>query len=112
VKDHIWIHYILSSCDLLREYLPESSEELENDSMRQDAVLYRLRIIAESANRLSKETKLLSTLNWDTIRGFRNFMTHEYHLIDLDRVWDIINDDLPELEVEINRLRELIEGQK
>ena len=112
MKDHVWIHYILSSCDLLREYLPESAEDLENDSMRQDAVLYRLRIIAESANRLSKENKLLSTLNWDTIRGFRNVMTHEYHLIDLDRVWDIINDDLPELEVEIDRLRELIEAQK
>jgi uncharacterized protein with HEPN domain len=112
VKDHLWIHYILSSCDLLKEYAPESIEAFEHDAMRQDAILYRLRIIAESANRLSIETKKLSKLDWDTIRGFRNVLTHEYHLIDLDRVWSILFDDIPVLELEIKRLRDLLETQQ
>ncbi len=111
MKDHIWIHYILSSCGLLREYAPESFEAFENDNMTQDAILYRLRIIAESANRLSPESKQLSRLDWNAIRGFRNVLTHEYHLIDLDRVWSMLFDDIPVLELEIKRLRDLLETQ-
>ena len=111
MKDHLWLYYILSSCDLLKKYTPESLEAFENDNMRQDAILYRLRIIAESANRLSTEAKQLSRLNWKAIRGFRNVLTHEYHLIDLDRVWEIIFNDIPVLELEIKRLRDLLETQ-
>ena len=77
--------------------------------MRQDAVIYRLRLIADCANRLSAETKALSSLDWNSIRGFRNILTHEYHLIDLDRIWDIIELELPELEKEVLRIQNEIE---
>lgn len=41
--------------------------------------------------------------------GLRNYMVHEYFGIDLDNIWKIIKDELPE---NINDLKNIIEREK
>jgi uncharacterized protein with HEPN domain len=38
-----------------------------------------------------------SEVQWDKMRGFRNFVVHDYLEIDLDAVWSIVEQDLPSL---------------
>ncbi|MBK9732413.1 MAG: DUF86 domain-containing protein [Chitinophagaceae bacterium] len=35
---------------------------------------------------------------WHKVRGFRNFILHEYHAIEFGIVWEAIRKDLPELK--------------
>lgn len=72
--------------------------DFENDSMTVDAVIRNFEIIGEAANRLDEEYKTNNPdIEWDHLRGFRNRIVHEYFGIDLEIVWQIIEDDLPNL---------------
>lgn len=73
-------------------------DSFENDSKTVDAVIRNFEIIGEAANRLTEAYKAENPeIEWDHLRGFRNRIVHEYFGIDLEIVWQIIEDDLPRL---------------
>jgi uncharacterized protein with HEPN domain len=64
--------------------------------MIQDAVLRKLQIMVQSSMRLSASFREEHPqIEWDKMRGFRNFVVHDYLEIDLDAVWYIVEHDLP-----------------
>ncbi len=70
-------------------------EEFEKDEKTVDAVIRNFEIIGEAANRLEDEFKSAnSEIAWDKMRGFRNRIIHEYFGIDLEIVWQIVEDDI------------------
>ena len=48
--------------------------------------------IGELAKNLSNVTVKNSTIPWKEIKGMRTFFAHEYQEIDIDIVWNSIND--------------------
>jgi uncharacterized protein with HEPN domain len=66
--------------------------------MIQDAVLRKLQIMVQSSMRLSTAFREEHPeIEWDKMRGFRNFVVHDYLEIDLDAVWYIVEHELPPL---------------
>jgi uncharacterized protein with HEPN domain len=66
------------------------------DDVRTSAVKWQFIVIGEAANRLStlfKETH--SHIPWDSIRGLRNHLAHEYDRTDHASMWQTIQKDLP-----------------
>jgi uncharacterized protein with HEPN domain len=58
-----------------------------------------LQTLAESTQRLSGASKAAHPeVNWYKISGFRNVLTHDYLGVDLERVWKVIERDLPDLK--------------
>jgi len=73
-------------------------EALETDRRTQAAILYEIVVMGEAANRLSSEFRAQhSTIPWKDIIGMRNILTHQYDKVDVEVVWDAINQDIPEL---------------
>ena len=70
----------------------------------QDAVIRNFEIIGEAASRLSMETREGSRKGWRKVIAFRNRLIHGYWGIDLLLVWDVIQNDLPDLKREVTRL--------
>lgn len=65
---------------------------------KQDAILRRITIIGEATKRLSKDFRELHpTIPWKEIAGMRDVITHDYDEVDLDEVWTVINENLPQL---------------
>jgi uncharacterized protein with HEPN domain len=65
----------------------------------QDAVLRNLQVMCESTQMLSAEYKnSRNTLEWRRIADFRNRLVHDYLGIDLELVWKVVIEDLPELK--------------
>lgn len=60
-------------------------------------------VIGEMSVKLSEEFKQTteSKINWFKIRGFRNIIAHNYFGIDAEEVWQIIQNSLPQLKMEI-----------
>lgn len=55
-------------------------------------------IIGEAVNNLSDDIKSnYPKTAWQDIKDFRNILIHEYFGIDLELVWNVIQEDLPEL---------------
>ena len=65
---------------------------------KQDAVLRRLEIIGEAAERISPEVqKEFPGIPFREIRGMRNIIAHDYGEVDLERVWETVTHDIPNL---------------
>jgi uncharacterized protein with HEPN domain len=70
-------------------------DDFRKDDRTVDAVIRNFEIIGEAANRLEGDFKKgKSEIQWDKMRGFRNRIIHEYFGIDIEIVWQIIEDDI------------------
>lgn len=62
-------------------------------------------IIGEAVARLTDELKEKeSQIPWAKIKGLRNIVAHDYFGVDAEEVWQIIKNDLPELEKKIKTI--------
>ena len=96
----VYIDDIRDSIEAVKRYTTGlTKEDFFNSTEKQDAVYRRLEVIGEAANRLPDEFRdQYPRIPWNKIVGMRNVLIHEYDSIDLDRVWETIQKDIPELE--------------
>jgi uncharacterized protein with HEPN domain len=65
---------------------------------KQDAILRRITIIGKATKRLSKEFREQHyEIPWKQIAGMRDVITHNYNEVDIDEIWTVINENLPDL---------------
>ena len=70
--------------------------------MMRFACIKQMEIIGEASNHISEELKALFTdIEWNSIKGMRNVLVHEYFGIDTRLIWEIIKYDLPELKTKV-----------
>ena len=108
-EDKIAIEQCLYAINHIFEYTEhiQSIEDLINDSRTYDAVQMNFIIFGQSASKLSDNLKKqLSHIDWRAIRGFRNFVAHDYFGVDENIVWSAIKFHLPQLKVDLEKLIE------
>ena len=75
-----------------------SRAQFEADEILQNAVLHVIQIIGEAASRVSADfRKAHPEIPWAQIVGMRHRLVHDYLHIDLVRVWEVIDKDIPAL---------------
>ena len=96
----VYIDDIRDSIEAIKRYTAGlTKDDFFNSTEKQDAVYRRLELIGEAANRLPDEFRIqYHRIPWNKIIGMRNVLIHEYDSIDLDRIWETIQRDIPELE--------------
>ena len=100
--DRLYLIHIKECIERVIEYTEEGKDFFFADTKTQDAVMRNLQILAESSQRLSDSLKEKHPeVDWRNISGFRNVVVHEYLSIDVKRIWDIVEQDLPILEEQI-----------
>jgi uncharacterized protein with HEPN domain len=75
------------------------------DYLVQSGVLYQFSIIGEAIQHIDKDILELIDYPWHMVRGFRNFIAHEYHKLEMEAVWGIVTNDLPTLKLRIEELK-------
>lgn len=105
-RDDAYLYDILESSRTALEYARGKTwDEFSTDPLLQDAIVRRLEIIGEASGRVSNETqKKYSHLPWQAMKGTRNKIIHEYDSIELDIIWDILQQDLPYLVIELEKI--------
>ena len=72
--------------------------QFEQSRLHQNAILKAIEIVGEAAARIDNETRQAhSEIPWSEIIGMRNRLVHAYFEVDLTRVWETVQDDLPRL---------------
>jgi uncharacterized protein with HEPN domain len=76
-----------------------------------DATVRNLEIIGEACRQLPDDFRNRHLdIPWRQISGLRNRIVHDYFNVDLEIVWDIVTVDLPQLVIEIAKLKDPGEG--
>jgi uncharacterized protein with HEPN domain len=96
--DRLYLVHIQECIGWIRTFTRHSRDEFLTDRKTQDAVLRNLQTMAASTQQLSDAAKARRPeVQWRQIAAFRNVLTHNYLGIDLTRIWDTIENDLPAL---------------
>lgn len=112
-EDSLLLSDILENIDTILEESKSRSEDspLQERTIR-DSILYKLAIIGESVNKLSPESKAKHPkVPWRTITGLRNTLIHEYFGVNDERVWIIVEEELPELRDTIIKMISELKGE-
>ena len=106
--DRLYLIHISECIERIESYVAEKDkQQFLDSSLIQDAIIRNLQLLAESTQRLSdvaKESE--SGIDWFKIAGFRNVLVHDYLGIDIERVWNILEKDLPVLKKAVQRMLE------
>ena len=96
---------IQEAIERIEKYSVRGRVAFEQDELIQTWVLYHLQLIGEAVRALSTElTQKHSEVDWKQIVGMRNILVHNYFSIDAAIVWAVIENDLPVLKQQINKL--------
>ena len=79
-----------------------SADAFMADKKTVNAVVRSLEVIGEATGKIPTDIRMrYPDVPWDEIIGMRNRLIHEYFGVDLDIVWQTIQDDLAALETAI-----------
>jgi uncharacterized protein with HEPN domain len=81
---------------------------LENELV-QDGVVRNLEVVGEAVKKIPENMrKSGSQIDWKKVAGLRDILIHEYFAVDLEIIWDVVVNKVPELKkVAIILLEEL-----
>ena len=90
---------ILRSAEAIQSFVTELTfDEYAANLLVRSAVERQLQILTEAAIRLrGKAEKLCPEIDWKAIRGFGNFLRHEYDYVSDREIWASIHEELPKL---------------
>jgi len=97
---------MLDAIDKIKRYTTNMDfEQYQNAPMLIDSVNMNLSIIGEAARNIPDEIQAqYPVIDWRNVAGLRNIITHEYFRLNLERIWDVIENNLPELEAQIHAI--------
>ena len=105
----LYLEDILRAAQSIEEYLlgVHSFDNFCADKMRVDAVLRNLEIVGEASKRVPSEIKeKYPAVEWRKIAGLRDIVAHEYFGVDLEIVWDVVQNRFPSLRALISQILE------
>ncbi len=102
---------ILNSIEEIEEFIRGMDfEDFVNDRKTINAVLRSLEVMGEAAKKIPEEVKKNhSSIPWKQMAGMRDKLIHEYHGVDLEIVWEVIDKEIPALKPEFEKILEEIE---
>lgn len=100
----LYLNDIIEAINRIELYISKMDiDEFSNNKLYQDAVIRNLEIIGEAVKNIPDSFRVkYSEIEWKKIAGLRDILAHSYFGIDIDIVWDILQNKIPELKEQIN----------
>ena len=105
-RDLSWLLDMLLSAQDAEKFTHgiNKAEFLDSD-LHQSAVIRALEVLGEAAGRVSRETvAALPEIPWQDVTGMRHRLIHDYFDVNLELVWEVVQDEIPSLIKALERL--------
>ena len=104
-RNLLHLDHIVEAIARIEEYVHQDKEAFLTSTLIQDAVIRNLQTLCESTQKLSSTLKQAHPeIDWAGLAFVRNTLTHEYLYLNMERLWSIVEDDLPKFKVAATRL--------
>lgn len=102
-----YLDHMLDAVVQIQSYTHGKTEAtFHAERLLQDAVIRNLEVLGEAANNLLRFFPAAITqfpgIPFAAIYGMRNMLTHGYFAIDLDVVWRVVEQDVPDLRRQLD----------
>ena len=95
--DRLYLIHILESLGKIEDYTRGGRDAFMGSPMAQDAVIRNFEVIGEAVKRIPDSLKQEHLdIPWRRISGLRDVLIHQYMSVDLEAVWAIVEEELPE----------------
>lgn len=103
----VYLEDILKAIDKIQKYTSGlDKDKLAADEKTLDAVLLNLEVVGEAVKNVPDEVRLAHPeVEWKKMAGLRDILVHEYFGINLEIVWDIVQNKLPPLR---NHIKDIL----
>jgi uncharacterized protein with HEPN domain len=99
------LEMLLAAQDAARFATGLTFSQFEKSRLHQYAILKAIEVIGEAAARVSAETKQNQPdVPWSEIVGMRNRLVHGYFEVNLQRVWDTVQNELATLIDQVEQI--------
>lgn len=96
---------VLAARDAVRFAAGLTHRQFEESRLHQNAILKAIEIVGEAAGRLSDATRNAHPeIPWTQVIGMRHRLVHGYFEVNLERVWETVQRDIPALIVQLEPL--------
>jgi uncharacterized protein with HEPN domain len=76
-----------------------------DEALLRDALLFQFVVIGEAVKHLEADTRAAEPdVPWSDVAGLRDLIAHEYFRIEVERILEVVERDLPPLEAAIDRI--------
>jgi uncharacterized protein with HEPN domain len=99
-----YLHDLLERIERIQQYVQAGEQDFWQSSLTQDAVIRNFEVMGEIVRRLPAD--LLTKyphVEWSQIKGFRDFLAHNYESVQLKIVWGAV-EKLPLLKAAVETL--------
>ena len=108
-KDQLLCTNILEATERIIDFTKEfkNAVDWKNSELNYHATLMNFVVIGEMTIKISDEFKENHPdTEWHKIYGFRNILAHDYFGVDEREVWKIIQNKIPELKIQMEKILE------
>lgn len=109
----VYLEDILESIERIEKNTENlSREDFSRNIDKQDAIVHRLEIIGEAAKNVSQEFRdKYPKIPWREIARTRDKITHHYFEIDVEQIWNILQNDLQPLKKQVKEILKELDGE-
>ena len=101
----VYLAQMFERAQLILDFTKGGKETFLSRRLIQDAVLRNFEVIGEAAKRVPPEYRQKHPeIPWRMMTAFRDVLIHNYEGVDLERVWEIINNELPQVKAAISAI--------
>ena len=104
--DRYYLKKIISDLKFLIDQTSgKTKEEIENNELLIDSIMFRIIQISENNNKLSDQFKAShKDVPWLAVKGMRNRIVHDYGYVDLTVVYDTVINGIPDMYEKLKRI--------
>ncbi|PKL46039.1 MAG: nucleotidyltransferase [Planctomycetes bacterium HGW-Planctomycetes-1] len=96
---------VIEAIERIEKYSQKSKRVFDTDELVQNWIIHHLFIVGEAVAHISDEIQeKYSEMPWSKIIGMRNILVHGYFEIDTEVVWSVVENDLPKLKHNIQKI--------
>ena len=104
-SDGEYLSYAARAIDYVAEWTVAGREHFLSDVRTQAAVLYKLQTLTQALREMSAERRARHPeVPFKAMSGFRTVIVHDYLSLDMETIWNVVEEHLPLLRPQVARM--------